>query len=101
MSMQEGLLMVDLEGTIIRVNESYCNMVGYSNDELIGMELPYPFAQEKDYEKMMEIKDLVAQGKAPSFQLEFVRKNGSKFIASFLAGLIRMIMMRLLPYLLL
>ncbi|WP_272023946.1 PAS domain S-box protein [Olleya namhaensis] len=89
MSMQEGLLMVDLEGTIIRVNESYCNMLGYSNEELIGMELPYPFAQEKDYKRMMEIKDLVTQGKAPSFQLEFVRKNGSKFIASFLAGLIR------------
>ncbi|GHC58597.1 sigma 54-interacting transcriptional regulator [Ulvibacter litoralis] len=89
MSMQEGLLTVDLEGTILKVNDSLCKILGYSEQELIGMELPYPFAKAEDYENMLKIKDEVAKGNAPSFKLEFVRKDGSTFIASFLTGLIK------------
>ena len=88
MSMQEGLLMVNLDGTIMKVNESLCDLLGYTEAELLGMDLPYPFARSEDYELMMEIKDKVAKGEAPSFQLEFIRKNGTRFIASFLAGII-------------
>ncbi|MEM5540369.1 sigma 54-interacting transcriptional regulator [Olleya sp. AS48] len=88
MSMQEGLLMVNLNGTIMKVNESLCDLLGYTEAELLGMDLPYPFARSEDYELMMEIKDKVANGEAPSFQLEFIRKNGTRFTASFLAGII-------------
>ncbi|WP_055442583.1 PAS domain S-box protein [Lacinutrix himadriensis] len=89
MSMQEGLLIVDLEGAILKVNDSLCDILGYSENELIGLELPYPFAQEKDYENMLKIKDEVAKGEALSFELEFVKKSGDKFIASFLTGIIK------------
>nr|WP_321227998.1 sigma 54-interacting transcriptional regulator [uncultured Psychroserpens sp.] len=89
MSMQEGLLMIDLSGKIIKVNESLCHILGYSEQELIGLELPYPFAKVEDFVKMQDIKSKVAIDESPSFQLEFFRKNGEQFIASFLAGTIK------------
>ncbi|MCF7559922.1 sigma 54-interacting transcriptional regulator [Sabulilitoribacter multivorans] len=86
MSMQEGLLIVNLEGEIIMVNNSLCDMLGYAKEELIGLNLPYPFAKTEDLELMLAIKEDVAKGITKSFELEFFRKNGEKFIASFLSG---------------
>lgn len=86
MSMQEGLLMLDNLGKVIKVNDSLCNILGYSEDELLGLELPYPFAKPEDFELMQDIKEKVESGEMTSFQLEFFRKNGDQFTASFLAG---------------
>ncbi|WP_240788901.1 PAS domain S-box protein [Psychroserpens sp. NJDZ02] len=89
MSLQEGLLLLDVTSKIIKVNESLCNMLGYLEQELLGMTLPYPFVKPEDLNKINDIEQMLTKGEAPSFQLEFIRKNGVKFIASFLSGNIK------------
>lgn len=89
MSMQEGLLIVSVEGEIMMVNASLCTMLGYKENELIGLNLPYPFAKTEDFEEMTKTRLQVAKGESQSFQFEFIRKNGEKFIASFLSGNIK------------
>lgn len=89
MSMQEGLIIVDLQGKIILVNDSTCNILGYTKDELMGLTLPYPFAKLEDFEEITKTNQKVAAGEAPSFQFEFIRKNGETFLATFLTGNIK------------
>ena len=89
MSMQEGLIIVNLEGKIMMVNESTCKILGYKREELIGLDLPYPFAKMEDFEEIAKTNNKVLKGEAPSFQFEFIRKNGEKFLASFLTGNIK------------
>ncbi|WP_417855734.1 sigma 54-interacting transcriptional regulator [Xanthomarina gelatinilytica] len=88
-SMQEGLIIVNLEGEILMVNDSTCKILQYNKEELLGMKLPYPFAKSEDFEEINKTNTKVAQGDSPAFQFEFIRKNGEKFWASFLTGNIK------------
>jgi PAS domain S-box-containing protein len=36
----DGFLLVDLSGNILETNDSYCQMVGYSRDELLNLQIP-------------------------------------------------------------
>lgn len=89
MSMQEGLLIVNLEGEIIMVNDSFCEMLGYTRKALMGLNLPYPFAKLEDFEEMSKNRQKVVIGEAPACQFEFIRKNGEKFLVSILSGNIK------------
>ncbi len=42
-SMLMGVLITDMNSTIIYLNQSMCNLCGYSENELLGKESPYPF----------------------------------------------------------
>jgi two-component system sensor histidine kinase DctS len=59
-SLLVGMRARDLEGRIIYVNPAFCEMTGYSADELLGRQPPYPYwhpddtAQHwREYETMM------------------------------------------------
>nr|WP_255444155.1 sigma 54-interacting transcriptional regulator [Robiginitalea sp. SC105] len=89
MSMQEGLIILNLEGRITMVNQSACEMLGYTREEILEMDMPYPMAKPEDFEKILTTKEDVAGGKAQPHTMEFTRKNGNKFQATFLAGNIK------------
>lgn len=89
MSMQEGLIIVNLEGKVIMVNDSICRILGYTRTELIGQNMPYNYVAHNDAEKIAKTYKKVTEGETLSFYVEFVRKNKEKFIASFLTGNIK------------
>jgi len=72
-----GIMIVGLDKKFIRCNSTFCNFLGYSEDELIGKtisDITYP----DDYEIGMKELKLIVEGKMESFQTQkrYVKKDG-------------------------
>ncbi len=73
-----GMALVDINGKYLEVNESVCEILGYSNEELETLtfqEITYP----EDLKADLEFKEMLDNGKTSSFSSEkrFVKKNKS------------------------
>ncbi|NOR28007.1 MAG: PAS domain S-box protein [Lutibacter sp.] len=74
----EGISVADLKGNYTYVNPEFCNMVGYTEKELLKMTVFDITADKKDKSTFKKTKT-VKEGE-PVF-VELVRKNGTTFIA--------------------
>jgi PAS domain S-box-containing protein len=79
--MSEGFIMTDPSGIVINVNESLCNITGYSKEELIGSVAPYPFWAPEHLEEIIHSFQQAWEGKKTECQLIFKKKNGERFNA--------------------
>jgi PAS domain S-box-containing protein len=80
--MQHGFSMVDEHGVHLRVNEAFCEMTGYREDELIGTGLPHPYWPEEEYSNIQFAFEETLLGKTKSFELVFKKKDGKRFPVS-------------------
>lgn len=78
-----GLRAVDTEGRIIYANRAFCEMTGFSVDELVGSMPPFPYWPPEEARALQQDIDLTLAGKAPrsGFELKIMRKNGERFYA--------------------
>jgi PAS domain S-box-containing protein len=63
-SLLVGMRARDLEGHIIYVNQALCEMTGYTADELMGRQPPYPYWHPEDMEKHWQDNFDAMSGKA-------------------------------------
>ncbi|HSV34038.1 MAG TPA: PAS domain S-box protein [Ramlibacter sp.] len=82
-SLVTGLRARDLQGRITYVNPAFCQMVGFSSEELMGHATPAPYWPPEladEYQKRQEIR-LAGQHAPPreGFESVFMRKDGSRF----------------------
>ena len=78
-SVGEGVVVTDLEGTFITVNAAYEEQSGYQETELIGQELWGFYADEDLPDRLVEIRDILQEGRVWSGELVGVRKNVSRY----------------------
>ncbi|MEQ8190394.1 MAG: PAS domain S-box protein [Candidatus Eremiobacterota bacterium] len=71
----DGFCVIDLEGHFIDVNEAYCNMAGYSRDELLEMTLNDVEFQEGKEEILRHIKKVIENG-SDRFESRHRSKDG-------------------------
>jgi two-component system sensor histidine kinase UhpB len=82
-SIPSGLAVIDLTGLQTYVNPSFCEMVGWSEAELVGIRPPFPDWPPEEREAIEAIfaKAFKGQASKEGFELRFQRKNGSQFDA--------------------
>jgi two-component system, LuxR family, sensor histidine kinase DctS len=82
-SLVTGLRARDLQGRITYVNPAFCQMVGFSPEELLGHATPAPYWPPEladEYHKRQEVR-LAGQLAPPreGYESVFMRKDGSRF----------------------
>jgi len=89
---RDGMVITDENGKIIDANESYCNMLGYSLDEIRKFENFYEITPEKWHKwEREEIwnKRLLQYGSSGLYEKEYIRKNGEIFPVELNLGVVR------------
>ncbi len=82
-SIPSGLAAMDLDGAQTYVNPAFCELVGYSEQELVGMRSPYSYWPSEERERIDEAFGRAFKGEVPKdgFELRFQRKDGTRFDA--------------------
>ncbi len=79
-AMHEGYALT-VGDEVSAVNEALCNLTGYSEAELVGAKLPFPFwPRDLQAENLVRLKQIVEQG-GGTFEVTMMRKNGERFEA--------------------
>ncbi len=77
-NMELGLLEVDNDQIILRAYERFCNMLGYTEDELIGKQAADFLTPPEFWGVVDHQQDLRQQGLTGSYELQLMHKNGSR-----------------------
>ncbi|WP_410500088.1 ATP-binding protein [Chitinibacter sp. S2-10] len=80
-SLVTGIRAMDLQGRLFYVNRAFCEMVGYSQEQLMGIAHPMPYWPPEDIEKCMSIYRAIVNNRADSngYQMRMMRSNGERF----------------------
>jgi PAS domain S-box-containing protein len=82
-SMLTGMRALDMQGRITYVNPAFCQMTGWSEEELVGRTAPFPYWPEEDHDLLRARLQEELGGKIPPAGVQFrvKRKDGSLFDA--------------------
>ncbi len=78
-----GLRAVDMEGRITYANPAFCEMVGWTAEELVGRMPPFPYWPEEELDALRAATEVWMSGGAPrsGFEIRIRRKSGERFHA--------------------
>ena len=74
----DGFCVVGLKGRLIEVNEAYCQMSGYTEEELLSMSVWHLIADENENDVAFRLEKLI-QGGEDRFESVHRRKDGTRY----------------------
>ena len=81
-SMLDGLVTLDPHGVCFDTNPAFCQITGFSRDEIIGTRLLGPIGPPEELEKIEAFfQKFLREGMSENIDLTFMRKNGERFPA--------------------
>ncbi len=80
-SLVTGVRAIDNEGRIIFVNPAFCRMIGWSEQELLGLRPPFPYWPPEEAEQRRRDLELTLSGQAPpgGIEMRIMRRDGHRF----------------------
>jgi PAS domain S-box-containing protein len=78
-SMRDGISVLDSHGVHTDVNPAFCQMTGFSREELIGTGPPHPYWPPESLEAIERAFQKTLRGEFESLELTFMRKDGGRF----------------------
>lgn len=80
-NIKEGYFEVDLKGNFTFFNDSVCKLLGYSREELLGLNYKFLTGEETRNKVFKGFNNVYQTGKPiTNFQYEFRNKNGDKIV---------------------
>ena len=75
-----GVIIADLDGTIIEANDAFLGMLGYSRDDLVARRLHRIALTPPEWHAATQraIAQVLATGRCDTFEKEYIRKDGSR-----------------------
>ena len=72
-----GMVITGLEGGILRANQAFCQLLGYTDAELLTLSLK-DLSHPHDLSTNLDLREQLLRGESPSFQMEkrFIAKTG-------------------------
>jgi len=82
-SMPTGMRVLDMQGRITYVNAAFCQMTGWTEEELVGQTPPYSYWPQNNYETLYEHlrTELAGEVTLSGLQVRMKRRNGAEFDA--------------------
>jgi two-component system sensor histidine kinase DctS len=82
-SLHTGMRAVDLEGRIVYVNPAFCNMVGYSAEEILGSSGPPPWWPPEEHDRIAAGLRAAREGgmARTGLEMKLMRRGGERFDA--------------------
>ncbi len=77
--MRDGFSVVDLNGIHVDVNPAFCQMTGYSQEELIGSGPAHLYWPPEEREHIRDAFAKTLSGEFNSVELNFMHKDGERF----------------------
>lgn len=77
--------LVSRERRIVEINQALCRIVGFERDELLGLEMPWPFTPPEGEEISFALaqrmtSEALANGFSEPVELPLMRKDGTRFM---------------------
>ncbi len=83
-----GIVQCELDGRFVLVNGRFCEIVGYSENELLGMRMQDITYPDDLHENMRLFETMMATGESFEIEKRYVRKDGSLvWVANTVSGL--------------
>ena len=85
-----GVCLTDADGHYLKVNKAYCEMLGYSEKELLSIDFP-SLSHPEELQQNIDLKNIALAGEINSFEMEkrYKTKNDTIIWVSLKSSLVR------------